>query len=128
MVKEKKWNLFAIGGVAALAVVVYLLFEVKCFSSCDTEIIKPFFMGTIGLIPTLLILLLFGEIFISWLKHIAWWYLLGINYFIFFVSSRNESFLTPDHIQIVMFFMAILFVVTLVYALVMSRRLKKNNS
>lgn len=127
MTKEKKWNTYAIIGAALVSGLVYLLFKVKCFGSCDTGIVKPFFVETLGLIPTLLILLWRGEIFISWLKHIAWWFLLGVTYFIFFISSENESFLSPSRVQVVLFLMSVLFIITLIYALVMNRKLKGNS-
>ncbi len=127
MIKEKKWNTYALIGTASVSALTYLLFKVKCFGSCDTEIIKPFFMATLGLIPTMIFLLFFSnKIFISWFKHIGWWFLLGVTYIIFFVSSENESFLSPSRVQVILFLMIGLFIITIIYALVMNWKLKKN--
>ena len=132
MMKEKKWNVYAICVAALMSISISLAFRFNLFASWSPEtisdIVNPLFFGILCLMPTLAFLLWRGEIFISWLKHIAWWFLLGIGYFILFVSSENESFLSPGRVQIVMFFMAILFIITLIYALVMNRKLKKGDS
>ena len=114
--------------IAAILVlgITYLLFKIKCFGSCDTEIIKPFFMAVLGLIPTLLILLLREEIFISWLKHIAWWFLLGTTFLVRSVDPYTSDILSTDRIGTAMYCMVLLFIITLIYALVMNRRLKND--
>lgn len=120
------------GFVAVFSLALYIFNKYFCVGNCyvnvEDQYLGPLFMGGIGLSLSLFLLLFFSEqIFISWLKHIGWWYLLGVTYFIFFVSSENQSFLSPSHSQFVLFFMAILFIITLIYALVMNRRLKKNS-
>ncbi|MFZ2253414.1 MAG: hypothetical protein WAW13_04595 [Minisyncoccia bacterium] len=130
MIKEKKWNVFATLLSISVPALIYVLFQAHYFNSLSPEtisdVVNPIFFGMLSLIPTLIFLLFFSKnIFISWFRYIAWWVLLGVAYFIFFVSSENAGFLSPSHAQIVIFIMAILFVVTLVYA-VCTKKLKKS--
>ena len=133
MIKEKKISVYFLIFLLVLGSSIfiyndYLCSGVKCYE-LEVSFFEPAFFAIVSLLPTSIFLLFFSEgIFILWSKHIGWWYLLGVIYFIFFVSSENQSFLSPSHSQVVMFLMAILFVITFVYALVMNRRLKKSNS
>ncbi len=124
MFKEKKWNTYTLGVIVSLLVLIYILFEVKCFGSCNATIIKPLFAGLFGLLPTSFFLIWFTErIFILWLKHIAWWFLLLITYFIY-QTSPYGGILSIDRSRVALFWMAILFIITFIYALIMNKRLK----
>lgn len=124
MFKESKLNLYGFIGVVVSSVVVYTLFKVKCFGSCDTTIIKPLFSVLIGLLPTSLLLCCFsGKVFMSWTRHIAWWFFPTVALFIS-QTSPYGGILTIDRSRVALFWMAILFIITLIYALIMNRKLK----
>lgn len=123
----RKINVYAFCFGVFSAVFVYVLFEIKCLGSCNTDIIKPLFWGLLGIIPALSLLLFFSEqIFISWLKHVALWVVLMGLWAV--TNNENESDFSPfaNDITIIGMLAVILFVVTLIYALIMNRRLKKN--
>jgi membrane-associated HD superfamily phosphohydrolase len=132
MNKEKKYNLYAITSALVTLTVILIYSEFLCGSSdkCyDLEVIflEPLFFGTLGLIPTLLILLWRGEIFVSWLKHIAWWNILVA---LFIVSSNeNEGFLSPieNDSSVILACSAFLFIITIIYALVMKMKVSNNS-
>jgi uncharacterized membrane protein len=123
-------KLVSIGIILNLVLVlgVYIMFESKCFDSCNTEIIKPLFFFSVMLFPIIGIFLL-AEVryFIQWIRHIAWWYILGVLYYILFTDSLNESFLSPSREQVVIFFMSVLFVVTAAYLVIQRRKAHNGN-
>jgi hypothetical protein len=130
MQKVRKYQLYTLGLVLIIPLVIYLLFEVNGFDSVSLNIISnfvnPLFFGSLGLVPTILILLFSSDrIFSSWLKHIAWWFMLVILLMI--TSNENESSFSnfDSDVWIINMSMGILFIITLVYALIMNRRLKK---
>jgi|CXWL01.1.fsa_nt_gi hypothetical protein len=124
MMKEKKWNVYVFGILILALTLLYTLFKVKCFGSCNAPVIKPLFAELLGLVPTVLLLFCFsGKIFFSWMKHISWWFLLMTTYFVY-QTEPYGGILSIDRAQVALFWMAALFIVTLIYALVMSRKLK----
>lgn len=130
MQKVRKYQLYTLGLVLIIPLVIYLLFEVNGFDSVSLKIVSnfvnPLFFGSLGLVPTILMLLFFSDmIFTSWLKHIAWWFMLVILLMI--TSNENESSFSnfDSDVWIINMSMTLLFIITFVYALIMSRRLKK---
>ncbi len=128
MIKEKKLNVSFLGFCLGLAVLVFIYNEYFCTGLCyvtfERGFLEPLFFGLLGFIPTLMFLLFFSErLFISWMKHIAWWSILMT---IFFVSSNeNESAFSNfgDDVFVVLSSAAVLFVVTLLYAPIMKGKL-----
>jgi membrane-associated HD superfamily phosphohydrolase len=123
MTKDRKYNLYSVVSAVVVLVGIFVYSEFLCGSSdkCyDQEVffLEPTFFLVLGLIPSLLILLWRGEVFITWLKHIAWW---NILIALFIVSSNeNESFLSPieNDSSVIIACATLLFVITIVYAIV----------
>lgn len=125
---RKKYNLYVFGATIFLTIAVYVFFEVKCFGSCDTGVMKSLFVGLLGLSASLLALLFFsGEVFISWTRHIAWWFLLGTVYFVASTSPYTSGVLSIDRRDTTIYCMSLLFIITLIYALIMNKKLKGNS-
>ena len=129
---RKKYNTYSIFLVVGLAVLVYIYNDFLCFATncyeLEVTIFEPFFFGALTILPTLLVLRLFQEkIFISWLKFIAWWFILLVAFFV--GSNENESDFSPfaNDVSVVSISMALLFIITLIYALVMKRKLRGNS-
>ena len=88
----------------------------------------PLYAGILGLLPTLVILLCFPKkIYVSWIMHIAWWFSI-VTAFAVSNTTQNGFFPFLNRQSVALICMAVLFVITLTYALVMERRLKKNIS
>jgi hypothetical protein len=130
MFKGKSYNTRSIFLVVGLAVIVFIYNDFLCSSSncyeLEGAIFEPLFWGLLGIIPALSLLLFFPEqIFISWIRHIAWWVVLMGSWAV--TNNENENDLSPfaDDTTIIGVLAIFLFVVTLIYALIMNRRLKK---
>ncbi len=132
MNNERKYNLYSITSAIVILAIILIYSEFLCGSSdkCyDLEVVflEPLFFATLGLIPTLLILLWQGGIFISWCKHIAWW---NILFALFIVSSNeNEGFLSPieNDSSVIHACSVLLFVITLVYILIKRKKVANNS-
>ena len=111
--------------IILLSMLLYLYSNVFCVSNCygiTGDRVHPIQSGGMWLIPTLVLLFLFKKrIAVLWLRHIGSWF-----FPISFIGITNLSdglFFSSDWIANA--FMTILFIITLVYALIMNRRLKK---
>ncbi len=123
--KSKKYGIYGLMAAIVALVLVYLFFKVKCFGSCDTTVIKPLFVGILALLPTLIILSFFSDrIFISWLKHIAWWIVLVTVILVKSNDHENDFSMFGSDNFVIGITMTILFIITLVYALIMNKKLK----
>lgn len=131
MLETKKLNMrFFIGTIVA-SFSLYLITDFFCTGDCyvlyETSYLDPLFFILLGLVPTAFTLLFFSEkVFFSWAKHIAWWFILLVAWAV--SNNENESDFSPagDDISVVSWSMAVLFVITLIYAIIMNWRLKKN--
>ncbi len=104
---------------------VYLLFMARCFGSCDTTIIKPLFVSILGLIPTLIMLVFFSDkIFISWVKRIAWWFVLIVAILVKSNDHESDYSFFGDDVTVIGLMMTILFVITLIYAFGAKKKLR----
>lgn len=112
-------------GLGALILIYndFICSGAKCYN-LEVSLLEPSFYILLGLIPTSLSLLFFPEkIFILWMKHIAWWFL--IFTFLMVGNTSQGGFLPMyDKAQVALFWMAVLFVITVIYALIMNRKLK----
>ena len=99
---------------------IYFLFKINFFVTWSPEmvsdVVDPLFFGILGLAFTLLLLLFRGQIFLSWLKQIGWWF---IPFTIVMVgNTTGGGFLFPySRAQVSLFWMAVLFLITLIYAI-----------
>lgn len=115
----------------ALVGFLYLFIEYICNGywcwDLESSITEPFLLSLVGLLPTSVCFLFFRDtVFIKWLKHIAWWYSLIILYVVGEINPYAGGILSLDRGTVALFMMAILFVITLIYAPIMSHRLKKH--
>lgn len=117
--------------VVLFVVIVYVLFNAGVFTFLTpeqvTDVLKPTFFGLFGLIPVALYLMFFSEqVFRTWLKKVASWFLPLTFIAVASVEEGQGLFpMTSDgRSDTAILMMAILFVITLVYALVMRKRLK----
>ncbi len=124
MLKEKKYNLAIFCSLLLIAVFAYTLFELRCFGRCDTYALIYMYLSSAGIAVSLVPLLFFhGRVFIAWLKHILWWYLILAT--LILLKPDNDLFLEKEDYIVIL--AVILFIVTIVYALIMSYILKKKN-
>lgn len=114
-----------------LVVIVYVLFDAGVFTFLTpeqvTEVLKPVFFGLIALVPVTLYLMFFSEqVFRAWLKKVASWFLPLTFIAVASVDEGQGLFpMTSDgRSDTAILMMVILFAITLVYALVMRKRLK----
>ncbi|MFA6270672.1 MAG: hypothetical protein WC657_05715, partial [Candidatus Paceibacterota bacterium] len=100
----------------------------SCYVDLEKSYLRPMLFGFSGLVPTLVVLLFFhGRIFISWFKHVAWWFLVLAIYFVADTNPYSSDILSINRVRVVLFWTALLFVITLIYALIMNKRLKDNS-
>lgn len=130
MDKGKSYITSSIFLVVGLAIIVFIYNDFLCSAAncyeLESAVFEPLFWGLLGIIPTLFLLLFFSaQIFISWIKHVVWWVVLVGAWAV--TNNGNENDLSPfaDDVTIIVMLAGILFVVTLTYALIMNRRLKK---
>ncbi len=130
MLETKKINLITLALCFLFAGGIYIFDEFFCTRNCyivyESVFLEPLFFTLLGLLPALTLLMFFSDrIFSSWLKHIAWWFMLVILLMI--TSNENESSFSnfDSDVWIINMSTGILFIITLVYALIMNRRLKK---
>lgn len=128
--KNKKYSRYAILSVVALMATVFIYNDFLCSGvSCyelEISLFEPLFFGALGLSASLLLLLFFSEqVFISWLKHVAWWFVLGTIAIVLSINPYAGGILTIDRGDTTIYSMTVLFVLTLIYALIMQWRHKK---
>lgn len=115
--------------ITVVVFVEYLCHDYSCYS-LESTVTEPLFYAFAGLVPTLSYLMLFDQqIFYSWTKQVASWFLPltlilvasvdeGQGLFPLSSNGRNDT---------VILMMAILFIITLVYAPIMNRKYKKRS-
>lgn len=129
--KGKKVGIYFLGISVILGLSIFIYNDFLCKSEqcyrLETPIFEPTFFAILGLIPTIIFLLFFSEkIFLEWLKHIAWWFFLVALYFVVDTNPYSSDILSISRTQVALFWMALLFIVTLIYALVMNKSLKSS--
>ncbi len=110
--------------------VVYALFETKCFSTtCNSDFRDGFLVPSFWLflmsVPLVSFFLFFPEqIFRSWLRKIAWWYITGLVVIVAMTPVLSSNILSLDRSQIIFGGMALLLCVTIPYAVIAQKRLQ----
>jgi len=118
---EKKINVAAIAICAISALFLLLSFETKCFGiGCDPVLrdglIVPFFWLLSFLAVFLAFFLFFmANIFHTWLRHIAWWYLPLLLFAILGTPIYSGNVLSFDRSQIAFGGVVLLALITLPY-------------
>jgi hypothetical protein len=107
---------------------LYVTFKTKCFiGECNPEIreglIVPFFWFFLGLSGVLSIFLFLQEqIFKSWLKHIAWWYILLLTYFVLATPVYSSNIMHMDRGPLASYGMILLGMISIPYSWYMRRK------
>ncbi len=125
MNKEKIKKIIVPILIISAVFLLYLFTELFCGGNCRPFIhgkIPPLQNALLGFVPTLLILLFFRKVAVMWLRHIAWWFTI---FTAVIVSNGTGGFLSPSRERTAFLCMALLFIITLVYALIMNKKLKK---
>ncbi len=127
--KVHKWTII---GLATPALVVYFLLKfgyLEMFDPYDLRnFIRPFIIFALGTTLSLVYLLMFGEgVVQKWVRHIGWWYLM-LTFIIFLqINPLGGGILYISRSTAFMYLFSLLFAITLVYAPIMHRRLKKGD-
>ncbi len=128
MDKNERTAILFSGLSICVTLCLFIFTEFFCGGNCPVfsgNQIEYVYVGILGLSPTLLLLLLFErDIFIFWIRHIAWWFAIVIATIV--SNTSDGSIVSPDREWITFFLMAVLFIVTLVYALIMNKKLKNS--
>lgn len=111
-------------GIIVVTFGLYFFTNFFCNSWCPSHVFGKFdvvYPSLLGLIPTIAILAFFGKkIFLSWIRHIAWWFSIAA---VWIISNTSDGFiLSPGRNKTALFLTALLFIITLIYALVMRGR------
>lgn len=119
--------------VVFVGAILFLYTDVFCNGNCYPAprgtMFDSFQSIVVGLIPSVVILFIFGKKIISlWLKQVLWWYMIVV----FLVVSNTHDggdilSLLFNRENTAYFLMAILFIITLIYTPLMSKKLKKNS-
>ncbi len=128
MLKNKKYNLYGFVALSIFYLLAFVIDSLNIFPQANHNYTFGYFNAIeyiiIGVGLNSVLLLFFHErIFISWLKHIAWWYLLVA----WILSPRLTDGFFIDIILAINILMGALFVITLIYALIMSYILKNEH-
>jgi hypothetical protein len=132
MGKEKLINTIFFGSGFLLTIVLYY-FNYFCTGTCYVQYediyTGPILSLTIGFLPTTFFLLFFNsQIVWSWIKHLGWLVFVFI-YIVFSMNPYSSDILSVlfNRENAAYFLMAILFIITLIYAPIMSRKLKRSS-
>ncbi len=129
MGKEKLISRILFGSSLLLTIVLYY-FNYSCTGTCYVQYediyTGPILSLVVGFLPTAIFLLFFkNQIVWSWIKHLGWL----IFVFIYIVFSMNPY--SSDILSVLFnrentayFLMALLFIITLIYAPLMRKKLK----
>jgi hypothetical protein len=104
-----------------ICLTVYFVFETKCFGvHCGSDLIRgillPSFWFFVGLSGVLSIFLFFQEqIFKSWLRHIAWWYILLLTYFVLATPVYSSNIMQIDRGPLALYGMMLLGIISVLY-------------
>lgn len=130
MSKIEKIGVSVSGFVIVVTFLLYSFTGFFCEGNCYPFFsgrFEPLYVGILGLLPTLIILFCFSKkICILWMVHIAWWFAIGTACV---VSNTTQNGFLPffNRQGVALICMAILFIITLAYVLVMETRLRKNS-
>ncbi len=122
------WTVF-VSNIVLLSV-TYALFETKCFSTTCSAVFRdgflvPFFWLFLMSVPLVGLFLFFPEqIFRSWLRKIAWWYMIGLTVIVAMTPVFSSNILSLDRSQVVFGGMALLLCITIPYAVIARKRLQ----
>lgn len=132
MVKEKLISKILFGSSILSASILYY-FNYSCSGTCYVQYediyTRPLLSLVVGFLPTVFFLLFFNnQIVWSWIKHLGWLVLIFI-YIIFSMNPYSSDILSLlfNRENTAYFLMAILFLITLIYAPLMSKKLKRNS-
>ena len=128
MNKNEKKKVTVSGLIIVATFLLYAFTDFFCGGNCYPFVhghFSPVYKGILGLSPSLILLVFFSRnIYISWIKHIAWWFAIVTAYA---VANTSQGGFLPFYSRddVVLFWMAILFIITFIYALIMNKRLKE---
>ena len=130
MLERKKINLMVLVLDAFLAGGIYIFSEFFCKRECyiayESNYLEPLFFVLVGLFPILVMLLFFQDkIFVSWVKRVAWWFLIIVELLVMSNNHENDFSIFGDDTFVIGVMMTLLFIITLVYALIMNKKLKE---
>lgn len=131
MIKKKYLAFYFLGFNIILGLLVFFYNDFLCKGgSCyelEVGIFEPMFFIILGLLPTLIFLVFFtDQIFLSWLKWIAWWFLLIVAILVKSNDHENDFSFFADDGVVVGIMMTILFIVTFVYVMVVNKKLQNS--
>lgn len=112
--------------VTGISFLVYFLTDIYCGNKCgvvqDGDRFDIFVTGILWFLPTFLLLLFVDRrVSFGWLRHIGWWF--SILFPVMAMQFTGGGIFSMEEFVAILM-MVILFVITLVYALVMRKRLK----
>ncbi len=130
MFKEIHPSAYFLVTFLCLAVLTFIYNDFICSGSkcyeMEVSFFEPLFFATVGIIPTLVFLLFFPKkIFFLWLKYFAWWFMIIVMLFVMRTYNENDFSPFANDVFNVNLSMAILFIITFIYALIMNN-LRKN--
>jgi hypothetical protein len=115
--------------IIGVTLLLYTATNLFCIGNCSFFVygrMEPLYISSLFFLPTALCLFFFSwEIFVLWTRHIAWWF--SIFTVLVITNFGGGGFLNPSHNGMAIFCMSILFIITLIYAPIMSRKLKRDS-
>ena len=109
--------------------VCFLILKTKClYGRCDIwtreGLVLPVFWMSLTSLGILFVFLFFkNTVFSLWLKHIAWWYILGLVLLVLNTPVFSGNIYHVDRSVLVVWGMGLLFVITIPYALWQQKKL-----
>lgn len=127
MSKEKFTHIALIVTSLTCAAATYLFFLTSCFGDCAygvmSSIVRPVFFGSLIFSLILVVLLLFPSfVFKRWLMYIASWYVPLTAFAVASSPVTSAGLLMPSRSWVAIQAMVVLFVITVVYALIVRKR------
>lgn len=127
MSKEKLTHIALIITSLICATATYLFFLTSCFGDCAygvmPGIVRPTFFGSLIFSFILVFLLFFTPaVFKRWLQYIASWYVPLTMLMVASIPITSAGLLMPSRSWVAIQAMVILFVITVVYALIVRKR------
>lgn len=101
----------------------------NCYPAPRGTMLDSFQSIVVGIVPSVAIMIIFSKkIIMMWLRQVLWWYIIIV---FFIVSNTHDGSdilsLLFNRENTAYFCMSILFIITLIYAPLMSRKLKRNS-
>ena len=120
MLKSKKVNLVSIAGLIATDVIIILLTERSFvylnqgkFNKYEESLLEPLFFGSLPIIIILFMFLTVNDnLFKTWLKYIASWYIPLSIFFISQIDIYSSFILAIDRTTAALYWMGGLFILT----------------